>query len=139
MKRINLPKSKKAKLRRVFGVSNVTVWSALNYMTDSKLAKKIRDAALADGGTVEHSVVVPEGFMPNCETEFVHSDDGRVRQVIQTFSNGVRVVFDGDACQAVILRSEEPVKTYENVAIRDWGNIVFEAQSLSDSIRQTIE
>lgn len=134
MRRINLPKSKKAKLRRMFGVSNVTVWSALNYMTDSKLAKKIRAAALADGGTVEHSVVVPEGFLPNCETEFVHGDDGRVRQIIQTFSNGVRVEFDNDTSTAIILRSEKPIRTYENVAVRDWGNIVFEAQSLVDSI-----
>ena len=53
MKRINLPKSKKAKLRQVFGVSNVTVWSALNYVTDSNLAKKIRNAALVEGGTVD--------------------------------------------------------------------------------------
>lgn len=133
MKRINLPKSKKAKLRRVFGVSNVTVWSALNYMTDSKLAKKIRDAALADGGIVEHSVVVPEGFMPNCQTDYVHGDDGRVQRIIQTFSNDVRVEFDNDRCTAVILRGEEPVRTYEQVVIRNWGNIVFEAQSLADS------
>lgn len=132
MKRINLPKSKKAKLRRVFGVSNVTVWSALNYMTDSKLAKKIRDAALADGGTVEHSVVVPEGFLPNCETEFVRGDDGRVQRVIQIFSNGVRVEFDSDECTAKILQGEQLVKAYENVVIRDWGNIIFEAQSLAD-------
>ena len=133
MKRINLPKSKKAKLRRVFGVSNVTVWSALNYMTDSKLAKKIRDAALADGGIVEHSVVVPEGFMPNCQTDYVHGDDGRVQRIIQTFSNDVRVEFDNDRCTAVILRGEESVRTYEQVVIRNWGNIVFEAQSLADS------
>lgn len=139
MKRINLPKSKKAKLRRVFGVSNVTVWSALNYMTDSKLAKKIRDAALADGGTVEHSVVVPEGFLPNCETVFAHDADGRVRRIIQTFTNGVRVEFDNDACTAMILQGEKSVKTYENVVIRDWGNIVFEAQSLSDSLIRTID
>lgn len=133
MKRINLPKSKKAKLRRIFGVSNVTVWSALNYMTDSKLAKKIRDAALADGGIVEHSVVVPEGFMPNCQTDYVHGDDGRVQRIIQTFSNDVRVEFDNDRCTAVILHGEEPVRTYGQVVIRDWGNIVFEAQSLADS------
>lgn len=132
MKRINLPKSKKAKLRRVFGVSNVTVWSALNYMTDSKLAKKIRDAALADGGIVEHSVVVPEGFMPNCQTDYVHGDGGRVQRIIQTFSNDVRVEFDNDRCTAVILHGEEPVRTYGQVVIRDWGNIVFEAQNLAD-------
>lgn len=133
MKRINLSKSKKAKLRRVFGVSNVTVWSALNYMTNSVLARKIRDAALADGGTVEHRVVVPEDFVPNCETEFVHGDDGRVQRIIQTFRNGVRLEFDNDACTAMIIRGQGPVRIFEHVVIREWGNIVFEAQSLSET------
>lgn len=135
MKRINLPKSKKAKLRQVFGVSNVTVWSALNYVTDSNLAKKIRNAALVEGGTVEHRVVVPEGFMPNCEIDFVH-DIGGVQQIIQTFSNGVRVEFDNATCTASISRDNRAVKTFSDVKVRDWGNIVFEAQSLTDSLNR---
>lgn len=134
MKQINLPKAKKARLRRDFGVSKVTVWSALNYVTDSDLAKKIRNAALAYGGIVECSISVPEGFMPNCETSYEHAENGRVRRILQTFSNGVRVEFDNDKCTAMILRDEKPIKSYEKVVIRDWGNIVFEAQSLADSL-----
>lgn len=136
MKRINLSKPKKARLRRKFGVSNVTVWSALNYVTNSELAEKIRRAALAEGGIVECHISVPEGFMPNCQTDYVHGDDGRVQRVLQTFSNDVRVEFDNDRCTAIILRGDKPVKTYEAVAIRDWGNIVFEAQSLADSLNR---
>ncbi len=34
MKRINLPKNKRARLCRTFGTSGVTVWSALNYVTN---------------------------------------------------------------------------------------------------------
>ncbi len=134
MKQINLPKAKKAKLRRDFGVSKVTVWSALNYVTDSDLAKKIRNAALAYGGKVECSISVPEGFMPNCETAYERGDDGHVRRILQTFSNGVRVEFNNDECTAMILRNETPVKSYEQVAIQDWGNIVFEAQGLAESL-----
>lgn len=135
MKRINLPKNKRARLCRTFGTSGVTVWSALNYVTNSPLAEKIRRAAIAEGGVVENQIVVPEGFMPNCETTFVHGDGG-VQRIIQTFSNGVRVEFDNDTCTADISRNGSSVKTFSDVKIRDWGNIVFEAQSLADSLNR---
>lgn len=133
MKRVYLSKSKKARLRRAFGVSNVTVWSALNYVTNSPLAEKIRRAAIAEGGVIENQITVPDGFMPNCQTDLVHGDGG-VQRIIQTFSNGVLAEFDNERCTATILLREKPVKTYEQVAIKDWGNILFEAQSLSDSL-----
>lgn len=133
MRRITLPKNKRARLCRTFGTSGVTVWSALNYVTNSPLAEKIRRAALAEGGVIENQITVPEGFMPNCETNFVHGNGG-VRRIVQTFSNGVRVEFDNDTCTAEISRGGRPVKTYSDVKVRDWGNIVFEAQSLTDSL-----
>ena len=94
MKKINLPKNKRARLCRTFGTSGVTVWSALNYVTNSPLAEKIRRAAIAEGGVIENQIT------------------------------------------AMILHNEKPVKNYEQVVIRDWGNIVFEAQSLSDSLNR---
>lgn len=133
MKRINLPKNKRARLCRTFGTSGVTVWSALNYVTNSPLAEKIRRAALAEGGVIENRIAVPEGFMPNCETDFVHGDGG-VRRIIHTFSNGVRVEFDNEANTASISRAGKLVKAFDDVRMRDWGNIVFEAQSLADSL-----
>lgn len=134
MKYIELPKEKKGLLRRTFKVSGVTVWAALNYQTNSDLANRIRAVALEAGGVIKNTLSIPEGFMPNCQTDYVQGDDGQVQRTIQAFSNGVRVEFDNDACTAVILQSEKPLKTYKNVAIRDWGNIVFEAQSLADSL-----
>lgn len=133
MKRINLPKNKRARLCRTFGTSGVTVWSALNYVTNSPLAERIRRAALTEGGVIENRITVPEGFMPNCETDFVHGDGG-VRRIIQTFSNGVRVEFDNEANTASISRAGKLVKTFDEVRMCDWGNIVFEAQSLADSL-----
>lgn len=135
MKRINLPKNKRARLCRTFGTSGVTVWSALNYVTNSPLAEKIRRAALAEGGVIENRITVPEGFMPNCETDFVHGDGG-VRRIIQTFSNGVRVEFDNEANTASISRAGKLVKSFDDVRMHDWGNIVFEAQSLADSLNK---
>lgn len=89
---------------------------------------------MTNGGVVKNSITTPAGFMPNCQTDYEHREDGSVRRIIQTFSNGVRVEFDNDRCTAVILHGEEPIKTYEQVMIKDWGNIVFEAQNLSDSL-----
>lgn len=134
MKYIDLPKEKKALLRRMFDTTGVTVWSALNYVTNSDLARRIRSAAMANGGVVKNTIITPDGFMPNCQTECIRGDDGTVQRVIQTFSNGIRVEFDNDRCSAVILHDEELIKMFSDVAIQDWCNIVFEAQNLSDSL-----
>ena len=53
MKRIILSRGKQSRLCRMFGTSRVTVWSALNYVTNSELAEKIRRVALAEGGIVK--------------------------------------------------------------------------------------
>ncbi len=131
MKYIELPAGRKARICRALGVSRVTLWSALTFQTQSALAKKIRRMALQDGGRVKSEVDVTCGFMPNCETDFVHDADG-VRRIIQTFSNGVRVEFDNDTCTANISQNGRSVKIFSDVKIRDWGNIVFEAQNLAD-------
>lgn len=135
MKYIELPTAKKARIRRALGVSRVTLWSALTFQTQSALAEKIRRMALQDGGRVMSEVDVTNGFMPNCETDFEHDASG-VRRIIQTFSNGVRVEFDNATRTADISRNGRPVKTFSDVKIRDWGNIVFEAQSLTDSLNE---
>lgn len=135
MKYIELPTAKKARIRRALGVSRVTLWSALTFQTQSALAEKIRRMALQDGGRVISEVDVTNGFMPNCETDFEHDASG-VRRIIQTFSNGVRVEFDNATSTADINRNGRPVKTFSDVKIRDWGNIVFEAQSLTDSLNE---
>lgn len=135
MKYIELSTAKKARIRRALGVSRVTLWSALTFQTQSALAEKIRRMAMQDGGRVMSEVDVTNSFMPNCETDFEH-DAGGVRRIIQTFSNGVRVVFDNATCTADISRNGRSVKTFSDVKIHDWGNIVFEAQSLTDSLNR---
>ena len=135
MKYIELPTAKKARIRRALGVSRVTLWSALTFQTQSALAERIRRMALQDGGRVMSEVDVTNGFMPNCETDFEHDASG-VRRIIQTFSNGVRVEFDNATSTADISWNGRSVKTFSDVKIRDWGNIVFEAQSLTDSLNE---
>jgi len=51
-KRIFVEEKAKAKLREIFGCSNVQVWKALTYESNSQMARKIRYVALTQlGGT----------------------------------------------------------------------------------------
>ena len=133
MKFIDLPNAKKAQLARLYGKSRQTIWAALNYVTDSDLAKKIRKAALNMGGVVKNNFQTPEGFMPNCETKYIHGE-GTVLGIIQTFPNNVRVEFENKKEIATISCDGEVIKVFEKVLLRDWTRIVYEAQSLSDSL-----
>ena len=76
MKYIELSTSKKARICRALGVSRVTLWSALTFQTQSQLAEKIRRMAVQNGGRVMIKLDVTEGFMPNCEIDFVHDIGG---------------------------------------------------------------
>ena len=76
MKYIELSTSKKARICRALGVSRVTLWSALTFQTQSTLAEKIRRMAVQNGGRVMIKLDVTEGFMPNCEIDFVHDIGG---------------------------------------------------------------
>lgn len=136
MKYIKIQPSTRSRICRALGISRVTLWSALTYQTQSALAERIRRLAIHEGGRVVCEVDVTNGFSPNCETTFSHGDstDGHVRQITQTFANGVEVVLMGEEAMAEITRNGTPVKSYANVTLGDWMQIAYEAQSLSDSL-----
>lgn len=52
MKQILLPNGEHKKLRELLGVSKPTLWEALRYKTNTPLAQRIRQAALARGGQI---------------------------------------------------------------------------------------
>ena len=135
MKFIDLPNAKKAQLARLFGKSRQTIWAALNYVTNSDLAKKIRKAALNMGGVVKNNFRTPEDFMPNCETEYIHGE-GTVLGIIQTFPNNVRVEFENKKEIATLSCNGKVIKVFKKVVMNDWSRIVYEAQSLSDTLNE---
>ena len=135
MKFIDLSNAKKAQLARHFGKSRQTIWAALNYVTNSDLAKKIRKAALNMGGVVKNNFQTSEGFMPNCETEYIHGE-GTVLGIIQTFPNNVRVEFENKKEIATLSCNGKVIKVFKKVVMNDWSRIVYEAQSLSDSLNE---
>ena len=85
-KRIYLSESGMAKLRHTFGVSQVTVWKALTYKTESALAEKIRYVALTQlGGTASKDI------QKSVECETTHEEVART--MTQTFGPRVKLVY----------------------------------------------
>ena len=132
MKYIVLSTEKKKELQKEYGVSHVTVWSALNYITKSDLSEKIRTAALDKGGVVVAKVVVPSNFVPNCECQFIHKDN-TVDQTIQTFSNGFQLKIYWREGKAELIHDSKILKSYEVEKFKEWGSLLFETQQMNDT------
>ena len=81
-KKIYLEDKAKAYLRRVFKCSNVMVWKALTFESDSKLARKIRFVALKELGGV------PNWKPEDIETTHEEAD----KTMTQTFGDRVKLV-----------------------------------------------
>lgn len=133
MKYIKLSNDQKGSLRKAFNVSQVCIWKALCYKSDSDLSEKIRSAALEMGGRVIHELDVTDGFMPNCRTDFIQNA-GNIIAVVFTYSNGVRVNVDCTNNSARLLIDNKPERQYWNVTLDNLYNVVFEAQLLSESL-----
>jgi hypothetical protein len=130
MKYISVSNENKKKLARIFDVSRVAVWKALNFRSDSELSQKIRNVAMREmNGRVIRELDIT-GWQPNCQTEFVH-EGGEVKTIISTFSNDVRVVLDCYSNSATITMNGEEVRRYWNAGGPGWGNILYAAEQLS--------
>lgn len=130
MKYIKLSNDQKGSLRKAFNVSQVCIWKALCYKSDSGLSEKIRSAALEMGGRVIHELDVTDGFMPNCCTDFEHGSDG-VRRLVMSYPNGIRLEIDAAAGCATLIVDGEAVRRYWNVTADNLYTVAFEAQQLS--------
>lgn len=131
VKYISVTNEAKKKLAQIFDVTNVAIWKALNFKSDSELSQKIRNVALQQmGGRVIRELDITNGWVPNCETIFDHDKSG-VSKVVSTFSNDVQVVLDCHQNTATITQRGEEVRRYWNVAGSGWGNALFAAEQLS--------
>lgn len=102
-KKIYLEDKAKAYLRQVFKCSNVMVWKALTFESDSKLAHKIRFVALKELGGVPN-------WKPE-DMETTHEEDEKT--MTQTFGDRVKlVVSKRDA--SVLVYVDGKIKRREN-------------------------
>lgn len=106
-KRIYVEESAKAHLRKVFKCSNVMVWKALTFESDSKLARKIRYVALKELGGVAN-------WKP-AEMETSHEETEKT--MTQTFGDRVKLVASKDSPSVVVYvdGKERKRETVENI------------------------
>ena len=83
-KKIYVEEGVKSRLAKVFKCSNVMVWKALTFESNSKLARKIRYVALSQYGGVPSWKVA--------EMETTHEEGANT--MTQTFSNRVKLVVE---------------------------------------------
>lgn len=102
-KEIFLSKEGTAKVMRAFNTTRKTVWEALNFKSDSVLARKIRFVALKDYGGVGSWKPAP------METEH-DTVNGIMRQ---DFGNGVVLVVNLTTGEAILCIEKERLSTCE--------------------------
>lgn len=76
MKKIAVQKGEQEELAKIFSVSRASVWRALSYQSESRVAQKIRTLALKRGGRV---------IEESSAMETIHDANGRM---IQTWGGG---------------------------------------------------
>lgn len=89
-KKISVTRETRDEIMDSFRVTNVMVWKALTYESDSDLARRIRRLALLKGGVVMN-------LLPECET--IHDSEGMLRQ---TFGNGAHIEINKKDGKAVL-------------------------------------
>lgn len=107
-KHIYLDKSSKGRLRQAFNCTDVMVWKALTFESDSDLARKIRHTAVKEFG----GVLMGEGICTGFET--THEPEGTMTQ---TFSSRVKIVVYKNEGRAAVLIDGEVKMIEEDLTV----------------------
>lgn len=113
-KHIYLDKASKGKLQQVFSCTDVMVWKALTFESDSELARKIRHTAIKECG----GVLMGDGVCVGFET--THEPEGTMTQV---FSNRVKIVVYKNEGRAAVLIDDEVKMIEEKLTIPTLMNL----------------
>ena len=133
-RQIAVTKENREFLARAFKVTSVMVWKALNYKSDTDLAKKIRKIAVERGGQ-EFYVVPVEMYEQTFGkdhgvdevVETFHDNDGYMRQYLP---NGAMIELSVKDGSGDVFFIGEKKQHYENVLVSDIAGIQEYAMSL---------
>lgn len=123
MKRqIFLDKPAKDKICDDFNVTYMTLWSALNFRTQSSLARMLRKVAIERGG-VERS---PKNF------QTVHNTKDKT--MTQVFSDQVKIEVSFATGRVLLLVDEQQLSVTENPTITEFYTIQQSAMEMAEKL-----
>lgn len=108
------------RIARKHGVTQQSVWNALNFVSRGKRPDEMRKDALAFGGRY-----IEDDFIPNCT--FKRTSDGWIQQ----FAADVLVTVVGS--DVVITKGRKTVAEFEDVTMSGYSNILAQAQKLAEA------
>ena len=123
-KKIYVSEKNKAHLRKVFGCSTMMVWKALNFKSDSELAKKIRYTALTQlNGT------------PNWKQADVETTHEEAEQTMtQIFGERVKLVYDRNDGSTSILVDGKVTRKEQDLSIPAFMKLQSEVEIMAMSL-----
>lgn len=124
-KHIYLDKAGKGKLRQVFGCTDVMVWKALTFESDSDLARKIRFTATKEFGGVLMGDGVYSGF------ETIHD----TTTMTQIFSSRVKIIAHKNIDKTAVLIDGEVKQTVSGLSIPEFMNLQKEVARIASELQ----
>ena len=124
-KHIYLDKAGKGKLRQVFGCTDVMVWKALTFESDSDLARKIRFTAMKEFGGVLMGDGVYSGF------ETIHD----TTTMTQIFRSRVKIIAHKNIDKAAVLIDGEVKQTVSGLSIPEFMNLQKEVARIASELQ----
>ena len=123
-KKIYVSEKNKAHLRKVFGCSTMMVWKALNFNSDSELARKIRYTALTQlNGT------------PNWKQADVETTHEEAEQTMtQIFGERVKLVYDRNDGSTSILVDGKVTRKEQDLSIPAFMKLQSEVEIMAMSL-----
>ncbi|MFV0538827.1 MAG: hypothetical protein ACK5M3_15900 [Dysgonomonas sp.] len=133
-KEILVPSDVKKQLAADFKTSNVSVWKALTYQTESSFANMIRAAALERGGRIYDGSPDPKRISSiDCETTF----DTANHLMIQVFSDRVKIVVDMANEKVVVYIDNEPkVVAQGKMSVSELMTLQLHAQEAAKQLKK---
>ena len=122
--KIYVSEKNKAHLRKVFGCSTMMVWKALNFKSDSELARKIRYTALTQlNGT------------PNWKQADVETTHEEAEQTMtQIFGERVKLVYDRNDGSTSILVDGKVTRKEQDLSIPAFMKLQSEVEIMAMSL-----
>lgn len=124
-KHIYLDKAGKGKLRQIFGCTEVMVWKALTFESDSDLARKIRFTAMKEFGGVLMGDGVYSGF------ETIHD----TTTMTQIFSSRVKIIAHKNIDKTAVLIDREVKQTVSGLSIPEFMNLQKEVARIASELQ----